>query len=303
MNHDGTIYGRYGTRALADRKSLSHMSHASFVKAMQRALALHRDYPNNRSELAGKQNVKIADRFAEDMPHLKTFDWPKETKDCIHCHMIGEAKARKARLEDKLTLEHLWPYPLPETVGLRLDADDGLRVKSIRADSPAARAGLKEGDELLRMNGQPLLSQSDVQWVLHPLPTKAEVHVEVRRGGSTQQATIALEGDWRRIENTWRPTLEGIRPEVELRPGGNRRGVAPGDLDLMVNYPRGAAAAAGLRNGDTVIAIDGRKDFVTEGDFLRYLYFRTPRPQRVRMTVVRKEQQLDITLPLGNDAE
>ena len=58
LHSDGTVYGRFGTRALADRKSLSHMSHASFQQAMQRAWAMHQLYPTNREELAGKQGHK-----------------------------------------------------------------------------------------------------------------------------------------------------------------------------------------------------------------------------------------------------
>lgn len=297
LNSDGTVYGRYGTRALADRKSLSHMSHASFQKAMERAWAMHQQYPANRAELAGKQGQPIVGKFAEDLPQMKAFAAAGATKDCIHCHMVGEANLRQRRLDNRLSLRDIWPYPLPETIGLKLDTDDGLRVKTARPGSPAAQAGLREGDELVRMNGQPLISQSDVQWVLHDLSEKTEVKVEFQRDNALQQATIQLNGDWRRIENTWRPTLAGIRPEVELRVGG-RQGIAPGDMALAVTYPRGPAAQAGLRNGDLVTAVDGNKSFVLEGDFLRYLYFSDPRPRQVKLSLLRKNEPLEILLPI-----
>jgi hypothetical protein len=300
LNSDGTVYGRYGTRALADRKSLSHMSHASFQRALERAWAMHQLYPANREELAGKQGHQVADRFAEDLPQMRSFGAAGATKDCIHCHMIGEANLRQRRLDNRVSLQDIWPYPLPETIGLKLETDDGLRVKTARAGSPAAQAGLREGDELVRMNGQPLISQSDVQWVLHDLPVKTEVKAEFRRGDVMQKATIQLAGDWRRIENTWRPTLAGIRPQVELRVG-SRQGIAPGDMALAVTYPRGPAAQAGLRNGDLVTAVDGNKSFVLEGDFLRYLYVNEPRPRQVRLSLLRKSEPLEITLPIHAD--
>ena len=68
LNADGTVYGRYGTRAANGPKSTTHISIPSLGKAMERALALHRGYPANRAQLAGKQGGEPEYRTIRAIP-------------------------------------------------------------------------------------------------------------------------------------------------------------------------------------------------------------------------------------------
>jgi predicted metalloprotease with PDZ domain len=300
MNADGAVYGRYGTRATLDRRSMSHISHASFGKAMERALELHRAYPRNQAQLAAKRGAPVGVTFPEAMKHMKQFPFPAELKDCIHCHMAGEARLAQLKEDGRLGLSDVWPFPLPENVGLKLDTDDGLLVKSVVGDSAAAAAGMKPGDQLVAMNGQPLISQGDVQWVLQHLPQEAELQVSFLRNGATESRTLSLTGAWKKADTAWRASLASVRPNAEFRVNlfKSKMGIAPGEMALVVNYPQGVAAQAGLRSGDIVVEVDGRKDFLTEADLLAYIHFHEPRPKKLRLTIARKEQRLELTLPL-----
>ncbi len=51
VNADGTVYARYGTQSAAGADAYNSI--ASLEKTMQRVLALHEDYPNNKNGLAG----------------------------------------------------------------------------------------------------------------------------------------------------------------------------------------------------------------------------------------------------------
>ena len=43
----------------------------------------------------------------------------------------------------------LWVYPQPNQIGLDMDINDGLLVKSVTQNSPASKAGIQVGDEIV----------------------------------------------------------------------------------------------------------------------------------------------------------
>jgi hypothetical protein len=73
-------------------------------------------------------------------------------------------------------------------------AKDAYEIKSIAADSPAARAGLAEGDLITSLNGEPAVAEhlSDARTMLRALPAGTEVAVTYKRGGAEQRTTVKL---------------------------------------------------------------------------------------------------------------
>src|SRR3989449_3706443 len=188
MNADKTIYGRFGSRS--DRKDATKdISMEGFRKALAAALELHKRYPANKAALAGKQPRPTRFKTPDDFPSLAgkykpTLDYEgKVVQSCMHCHQVRDAERRFFRDERKpIPDEVLYPYPMPDTVGLSLDPKEKAKVTSVAAGSPAERAGLKVGDEVLSLEGQPILSIADVQWVLHNAGEPATLNSEVLRG-------------------------------------------------------------------------------------------------------------------------
>lgn len=70
-------------------------------------------------------------------------------------------------------------------------------VTYIDKNSPAEKAGIQEGDRIVRFGGQPVVSWADVQWVLWIADDAAPVKVELDRAGKTVETQILLPAGWR----------------------------------------------------------------------------------------------------------
>lgn len=82
----------------------------------------------------------------------------------------------------------LFPDGQPR-LGVEAEPDEGgLRVRSVRAGSLAQDLGLKEGDKITSVNGEPIRSPSDVARALGK--DSGRVEVKVDRGGATHSAVI-----------------------------------------------------------------------------------------------------------------
>jgi predicted metalloprotease with PDZ domain len=300
LNVDGTIYGRYGTRAAGGKDSTTHLSVASFRKTMQRALQLHKGYPSNKAQLTGKHGPKPEYRIPKDIPRV-------QRRHCIECHQVRGNVLRYQWQEKRLTAADIWPYPLPENIGLKMEVDDGLRVKTVAATSPAKRAGIATGDELVTLNGQRLISQADIQWVLHRAPVESKVVVVLKRGGKELRKTMALSGSWKESDLSWRAsTWPGLRYWLHTVPLSaaekKRADIAANRLALVVKGMEAKRTAgprkAGLRVGDVIIAVDGKTGAMTESQFLAYVRLSHPPGEQVKLTVLRGKERLDLTIPM-----
>lgn len=308
LNADGTIYGRYGTRAGKGADSATHVSVPSFRKAMERALALHRGYPGNKATLTAKRGPAPEYPTARALPGLENQPVrTAEKKGCIHCHQMREIPIRVKWQNRQLKPADLWVYPLPENTGMKLDVDDGLRVATVTPGSPAERAGIRPGDELRSLEGQPLISQADIQWVLHHASNESRIPVSFTRAGKAMTGTIAVSGNWKETDLSWRPSSgPGLRWGVwsAMLPAAEKakRGIAPSEMALEVKNlfaPRAAVVQqAGLRMGDVILSVDGQSGFANEGHFLAYLRLNHPPGDKAKLTVLRGTQRMELQLPM-----
>ena len=75
---------------------------------------------------------------------------------------------------------------------LNLKEEHGVEVKSVTADGPAAKAGIKEGDVVLDYNGQRVEGIEQFQRLVRETPAGREAKLTVWRGGATQSLTATL---------------------------------------------------------------------------------------------------------------
>jgi S1-C subfamily serine protease len=229
---------------------------------MRQVLALHQKRPENQSRAA-----TATERFTvADMPAFRKSRAAKE--ECAHCHYANNFRFVQLRAEGRFSKEQLFMYPLPENLGLTLDVDDNNRVKSVRAGSPAAKAGVRAGDRIVRAEQTPVLTEADLQFALNPLPDPGRVTLSIERGRERPR-TVALElpRGWRRTDISWRPSQGGVPPTVgiwaeALKPEQKQQRGLPADrMALRVSFffpgEQWTRTRGDLKMNDVIIGIDG----------------------------------------------
>lgn len=316
MNADKTIYGRFGTRS--DRKdAMRDMTMEGFRKALEAALELHKKYPANKTSLAGKHGAAPRFNVPEEYPSLKgkykaTLDYEGQVmQSCIHCHQVRDAEFRLFR-DDRKTIpdETLYAWPMPAVAGLSLDAKEKAKVASVAPGSMADKDGFKAGDEILTLEGQPILSIADVQWVLHNAGDPAKLKTEVQRGRKKVNLTLNLGGGWRRSTDfAWRTTTWDLR---RMSTGGlvlrelseeQRQSAASPNTGLFVQYvgqygEHAAGKRAGFQTNDVIVSVDGKTSRMTESDLIGYLVQNKQPGEKIPFTVLRGGQRLNLELPM-----
>ena len=316
LNADKTVYGRFGTRSARDEEA--DMTMVGLRAAMLGALELHAGYPAHREQLTGKQGRPIEYRVPEEMPTLKGKYTDKLNYEgavvasCIHCHQIRDSERQLYRERNENFPEQvLFPYPLPDVLGLRLNPDERATIAQVEPDSIAARAGLEPGDRIVSLNGQPLLSTADLQWVLHHAGSEDRLAADVRRGDEKLNVAIELPRGWRRKSDiSFRATTWDLRRMgsgglllTDLGAEERKTHQLPDDaLALFVKHvgeygAHATAKRAGFQKGDIIVAVDRRRDHLTEGQFLEHTLALRP-GTRITATVLRDGKEIELKLPM-----
>jgi regulator of sigma E protease len=124
-------------------------------------------------------------------------------------------------------------------------------VGEVRAESPAALAGMHRGDEILSLGGKPVAGQSDVvMGLLESMTDDGAVHMQLRTQEGAQRDLRLQVSDPVERRRLTEPDqlLRGVgfdfwQPAVPARVGAVEAG--------------GPAAVAGMLTGDLVLAVDG----------------------------------------------
>lgn len=318
LNGDRTIYGRYGTRSHRT-ESAQDVTLDGFARALEGALEIHKGYPANRKSLEAKRGPVSRYPNPESFPWLSgryraTLDYEgRVVQSCIHCHQVGEGMRLAFRTENKPVPESiLFPYPNPRILGLNIDPRTRSTLASVRPGSTAEKDGFRAGDEIATLQGQPILSTADIQWVLHHAGPTGAVPAVVRRGGRSVSLNLTLEPGWRtRDDLSWRATSWDLRRQllggmfVEEVPDGERTalGLGPGAMALRVKHvgqysPHDRAKQAGVRQGDLVVGVDGSTERLSESLLFARLINR-PKGETVTFTIRRGSETFPARIQLN----
>jgi serine protease Do len=186
---------------------------------------------------------------------------------------------------------------LAESFGLK--RPDGALISSVDPKSPAATAGLKAGDVILQIDGEPMVQAGAVSSRIGLSRPGQKVKLKIWRDQAERDVEVTLaaaKGETRAEAEPGGDAAKGGRLGLALRPlTPEERQQANVDQGLLVQGAQGPAARAGLEQGDVVLAINGKPVNSVE-DIKRVL---DGKPRSVALLVWRDGDRLFVPVPLG----
>jgi serine protease Do len=160
----------------------------------------------------------------------------------------------------------------------------GAVIGEVTPDSPAARAGLKQGDIIIQMNGQPVSDANELRLKIGMLDPKTNVALKVVRDGHTQDFAVTL-GEFPSKEE--QASVKGENPEsglgvsVEnLTPDTARELKLPASTKgVLVDQVKAGSRAdeAGLERGDVIQQVN-HKPVTSTQEFSQMVNEKTDSP-------------------------
>jgi serine protease Do len=151
---------------------------------------------------------------------------------------------------------------LAESFGL--DRPRGALVGQVEDDGPGAKAGIKAGDVILKVDGDTIETSSQVPVLVAGKKPGSAVSIEVWRNGGTKELTVhpvkMEEKNERVANNDSQQGDETAKLGLAVRPlTQQEKRQAETDGDLLVEQVDGPAAGAGVQPGDIILGVNGAK--------------------------------------------
>lgn len=142
----------------------------------------------------------------------------------------------------------------------KLDKPEGALVSNVEKGGPADQAGLRSGDVIRKVDGEPIVASGDLPAVIGQKKPGTKVTLDVWRQGARQELSARL-GDASEKANSVAKNDEragGGKLGLALRPlQPQEKREAAVESGLLIEDAGGAAALAGVQAGDVLLAING----------------------------------------------
>ena len=102
--------------------------------------------------------------------------------------LIRDGRVRRAQLGAAVA-----PRPLPPAAAERIGRRGAVAIVQVVEGSAADRAGLRRGDLLVELDGEPVSDATDLQRLMVHERIGREVHARVLRDGSPRTVTLMLD--------------------------------------------------------------------------------------------------------------
>lgn len=209
---------------------------------------------------------------------------------------------------------------------LKLKEEKGVEVTMVDQDAPAGKAGIKEHDVILTMNGTSIESGAQLRRMIHEMPPGRGVSFGLSRDGQPMTIKVQLAdkhnefslhgpkpGDFHvqipeiHIPDIDIPSINMVVVTSSARSGlmvenitpqlGEFFGVKNGNGVLVRSVEKGSRAEkAGLRAGDVIVKVNDQPVHDTS-DFAHAVKSRSGNSVSVGVIREKKEQNLNLTLP------
>ncbi|XOZ33736.1 DegQ family serine endoprotease [Halomonadaceae bacterium KBTZ08] len=188
---------------------------------------------------------------------------------------------------------------LAETFGL--DRPYGALVADVVPDSPAAEAGLQQGDVILEFNGEEITRSSDLPPKVGRTDVGSEADLTVLRNGERMTVTFTvgkLPEDSKQARQSAATPDSGTRLGLRVEPLPKQL-AQKWDLDggvLVAEVGRGPARQAGIRRNDVIRKVGNQG--VTSVDEFREAVASLPAGEPVAVTLIRQGNPRIVALRL-----
>jgi len=210
---------------------------------------------------------------------------------------------------------------------LKLKEEKGVEVTMVDQDAPAGKAGIKEHDVILSMNGTSIESGAQLRRMIHETPAGRVVTFGLSRDGAPVTVKVQLADKHKEFAMTG-PNVKEFNftmPEIHVMPNvdipsmnmvvvtqsmrsglmvenitpqlGDFFGVKNGNGVLIRSVEKGSRAEkAGFRAGDVIVKVNDEPVHDTS-DFTHAVKGRSGNSVTVSVIRDKKEQNLNLTLP------
>ena len=195
-----------------------------------------------------------------------------------------------------------------ESLGLKAPA--GAVVEKVLPNTAAEKAGLKEGDVILRFDGKPVEKHTDLPRIVGNTKPGQKVAVQVWRNGAARELSLTL-GEMEPDRVAQRPGRAAPAPGKDKEVPPNAIGLVVSDLadakrrelkvegGVMVDAVDGVAARAGLRAGDVILKMQNTdvtsarqfNDLVTKLDLKRVIAVLVKRGETSQYVTIRPDRK------------
>ena len=191
-----------------------------------------------------------------------------------------------------------------------------MRRSKVASGSSAEKDGFRRADEILTLDGQPIISIADVQWVLHRAQENTTLSATVDRHGKEINLMLTLNPGWRKGSDiSWRTTTGELRLVAlggmvlkELSDAERQHhGISETEMALRVetvshggrrSSGQTNAQKAGIRRGDIIVGYGDRTDQFTESGIIAYVLQEQPQAKTLSVKLLRNGEQVAVNLSL-----
>jgi serine protease Do len=152
--------------------------------------------------------------------------------------------------------------------GFGLSRAQGALVNSVEKGGPADKAGIEPGDVILRFDGKPVSSSEDLPRIVGSTRPGAKVNMQVWRNKGARDVQVVV-AEMQDEKATRQASRRGSKPPAVTQ---SQHGLTLSELtdaqrgELKVNggvlvenvQGQGAAARAGIRRGDVILAVNNQ---------------------------------------------
>ena len=222
-----------------------------------------------------------------------SFAIPIDVAMKVKDQIVATGKAEHGRLG--VTVQDL-NQTLADSFGLK--RVEGALVANVAPDSAAAAAGLKPGDVITEVNGEPVVRSGVLSSLIGMSAPGERVKLKVWRdkGERTIEARLGGAEEAGKQAAAEQAATDGASLGLALRPLTNdEKRAAKVSGGLVVENASGAAARAGIAPGDVLLAINGRS--VESVEQVRSVV--SAKPKSVALLVQREGEKIFVPVRLG----